>query len=73
MAKQHLYEYIVLYHPREKKDSDGNVIKQDSKLLVGISQLLASSDREVGMIAARKIPDEYLDELEQVEVVVRSF
>ena len=28
MAKQQIFEYAILYHPTEKKDSDGNPIKQ---------------------------------------------
>lgn len=71
MAK--LFEYVVLYHPKQKKDKDGNTTKGKSVLLVDVKRVLAESDREVSILASREIGDEYIDKLDQVEIVVRPF
>lgn len=71
MAK--LFEYAVIHHPKEKTDAAGNDITEKDKLLVDLTTVLASSDREVGLIAARQIPDAYTDKLEEIEVVIRPF
>lgn len=64
-----LFEYVVLYHPKTKKDEE----RPKSELLVDVTRVLADSDREVAMRAAREVPDTYLDKLERVEICVRSF
>lgn len=73
MAKGKLFEYAVLYHPREKKDAAGNVEHQKSVIVTDVTRVLATSEKEVGMLAAKAIPDEYNDKLEDVEIVVRPF
>lgn len=35
MAKGKLFEYAVLYHPREKKDAAGNPLESKKSILVG--------------------------------------
>lgn len=64
-----LFEYAVLFHPVTKKDEQ----PEKSKILVDVKRVLAGTDKEVAILAAREIPEEYLDKLEQVEIVVRSF
>ena len=73
MTKSKLFEYIILYHPKTKKDKDGNDITEKTKLVVSPKSFLAKDEKEVSMIAAREIPGEYLDDLERVEIVVRPF
>ena len=74
MAKGKLFEYAVLYHPKEKKDAAGNPLEDKKSIVVTpVTQVLATSDKEVGMLAAKAIPDEYNDKLEQVEIVIRPF
>ncbi len=74
MAKGKLFEYAILFHPKEKKDAAGNVLEDKKSILViPPTTILAGSDKEVGMIAAKSLPDEYDDKLEQVEIVVRPF
>jgi hypothetical protein len=70
MAK--LFEYAVLYHPKTKK-VDGEEKREKSKVLVDVKRVLAADDKEVAILAAREIPEEYLDQLETVEIVVRPF
>lgn len=74
MAKGKLFEYAVLYHPREKKDAAGNPIEtKRSQIVTDLTRVLATSDKEVGMLAAKAIPDEYNDKLEDVEIIIRPF
>jgi hypothetical protein len=68
-----LFEYAVIYHPKTVKDSAGNETQGPDELLVKPTFLLAKSDKEVAMRAAREIPDAYLDKLDQIEVCVRPF
>jgi hypothetical protein len=74
MAKGKLFEYAVLFHPKEKKDAAGNALEVKRSILVqDVTRVLAVSDKEVGMLAAKAIPAEYDDKLEDVEIVIRPF
>jgi hypothetical protein len=71
MAKGKLYTYAVLYHPKVVKDAAGNEIQAKSRILVLPTSTIATTEAEIQIIASRSIPTEFLDNLEQVEVVVR--
>lgn len=74
MAKGKLFEYVILYHPKEKKDNNQNVIDQPSVLITKEPvRVLATSDKQVGMLAAKGIPDQYNDKLDDIEIVIRPF
>jgi hypothetical protein len=74
MAKGKLFEYAVLYHPKEKKDAAGNPLESKRSIVVKEpTTVIASSDAEVGILAAKSIPEEYVDKLEDVEIVIRPF
>ena len=73
MAKGKLFEYAVLYHPKTKKDPQGNEIEKKSQLLGEVKRVLAESPDQVSILAARDIPPEYLEKLEEIEIVVRPF
>lgn len=74
MAKGKLFEYAVIYHPKEKKDAAGNPLETKKSIVVSdVTRVLAVSDKEVAMLAAKAIPAEYDDKLEDVEIVVRPF
>lgn len=68
-----LYEYAVLYHPKPKKDAEGNEVREKSQLVVPVKHVIADSDQEATIVAAREIPEDHLDKLEQVEIVIRPF
>lgn len=70
MARGKLFEYAVIYHPC-KKDKDAE--EKKSVLVKVPTTILASDDKEVAIKAARDIPDEYIDKLEDIEIVVRPF
>jgi hypothetical protein len=71
MAK--LFEFAVLFHPKVVKDAQGNETQGADKIVKAPEFTLAKDDKEVAIRAARAIPDEYLDRLDQVEIVVRPF
>lgn len=73
MTRGQLFEYVALYHPKSKKDKVGNEVVEKSKLIFDIQRAVAVSPEEVGILAARAIPDEYLDKLDDVEIIVRPF
>jgi hypothetical protein len=73
MAKGKLYEYGVIHHPKNRKDAAGNEEPVKSKIVTDVTRVLAASPEEVSILAARSIPDEYLDKIEQIEIVVRPF
>lgn len=72
MAKGKLFEYAVLYHPKEKKDAAGNPLDDKKSIIVkDITSILATSEKEVGMMAAKSIPPEYDNKLDDVEIIIR--
>ena len=62
----------MLYHPKPHKVGDDSV-PDPSILIVDVKRMIAKSDNEVAIKAAREIPEEYLDKLEQVEIAIRPF
>lgn len=67
--KAKVFEYIVVYHPNEKAKKAG----EKAKLVVEKQSILAQREQEAAIHAARTIPEEYLDKLEDVEIIVRPF
>jgi hypothetical protein len=53
------------------KDAAGNEIQEKSSILVSPTSTIATTDAEIQITASRSIPTDYLDKLEQVEIVVR--
>jgi hypothetical protein len=70
MARGKLFEYAVLYHPRKKEKDE---VEKVSVLIVDKTSVLAATEQEVSIKAARSIPEEYLDKLQDVEILVRPF
>ena len=72
-----LFEYAILYHPVQTKDDKDKGVKPPSVVLRvngdDVVRVVAEDEKEVAIRAARNIPDEYLDRLQQIEVAVRPF
>ena len=62
-----------LHHPTPRKDSSGNEELVKSKVVTEVTRILAGSPDEVSILAARSIPDQYLDKINEIEIVVRPF
>lgn len=69
MAAGKIYEYAVLFHPKTKKDD----VPKRSAIIVDVTRVVAEKTQEVEMLAARAVPAECLDKLDQVEIAVRPF
>ena len=70
-----LFEYAIIHHPRPKRAKEGESEDRPRSVLLngGLKHVVAVDEKEVGMIAAREIPPEFMDKLDEVEIVVRSF
>ena len=69
MQKPTLYQYVILFHPNEKEYEDG----RRSETLTEIKTILANDATRAAWLAARDIPEELSENLDQVEVIVRPF
>jgi hypothetical protein len=69
-----LFEYAILFHPKPRKiGNDGDTQTDPSEILVEPKRIVAKDEATVGILAAREIPEAYLDKLDSVEVIVRPF
>lgn len=64
-----LFEYAIIFKPNAKETEKG----VEAKLIVSPKTLLADSQQNALLLAAREIPKEYLTKLNQVEVAIRPF
>ena len=67
--KSRLFEYAILLHPLAGRDEK----QYPSELLVGPVTVLATDESKALILAAREIPAEYLERLDEVEIAVRPF
>lgn len=70
MTKSRLFQYIIVWNPTEKQ------VKEESlkpKLIQGVTDVLSTDENSVRMTAAMNIPQEYKDQLDQIEIAVRPF
>lgn len=68
-----LYEYAAIFNPIATKEQNERGDKPKSLLIVDVKRVLANSDKEAMMLAARDIPAEYTDKLDRVEIALRPF
>lgn len=73
MARGKIYEFAVIYNPKQTKDTAGNDTTPASVLIVNPTQTMATNEKEVGLRASRAIPTAFDDRLEDCEVFVRPF
>lgn len=70
MAKGKIFEFAILRHPMPDNPNDKplpSVLVQEPKYI------LAQDQQQATILAAREIPEESLDKLEEVEIAVRPF
>ena len=68
-----LYEYAVIYNPLPTKEQNERGEKPKAELIVDVKRVLSNDDKEAMMLAARAIPDAYVDKLDRVEIALRPF
>ncbi len=64
-----LFEYAAIWHPNEKELEQG----KSSKIIVDVNTVVAKDQNSATLVAARAIPEEFVEQLDRVEVVVRPF
>lgn len=68
-----LFEYAVIFNPIATKEQNERGEKPKSELVVDVKRVLANTDKEAMMLAARDIPEKYTGMLDRVEIAVRPF
>lgn len=71
--KYTVFEYMIIYHPPVKKDKDGNEIEGKPEIVKDLTRVLAKDEKQALMLVARDIPEQYVDRLSDVELVIRPF
>lgn len=69
MAKSKLFQYAIIWHPTHEQEKGGT----RSKVLKPIQTILALDEKSVAIIASRDIDNEYLEQLDQIEIAIRPF
>lgn len=64
-----LFQYAILWHPTEQQRKDG----QSDRVLVDVKSILQKDQNTALMAVAREIPEEYVEQLDQVEIAIRPF
>lgn len=72
-GRSKLFQYAVLFHPKPTKEQVETGARPKSVVVTELQTILAGSPEEVGMLAARSIDQQYVDKLENVEILVRPF
>lgn len=72
-TKPSLFQYAVLFHPKATKEQIERGERPKSIVLTEPTTKLAGSEQEIAILAARSVPADYTDKLEDVEIVVRPF
>lgn len=68
-----IYEYAILHHPLQTKEQKENGIPAKTEIVVDVTRILANSDKDANMLAARAIPERFTDCLDRVEIALRPF
>jgi hypothetical protein len=64
-----LFQYVVYHNPDNKKRD----VPEKPRIIVDITTVLAASEQQAGILASREIPEDYMDDLEEVVVAIRPF
>ena len=67
------YEYIILHHPAVSQREREDGVKKPSQVIKELNYMLAEDSKTVGLRAAREIPTEFIENLEEVEIIIRPF
>ena len=68
-----LFEYVVIYQPKENSNAALKQEEDEAKILVPRKEILADSAEAVTLLAAREIPQDYVNKISQIQVAVRPF
>ncbi len=61
-----IFQFVAFYLPDEESQDKPQIIVEPKTIL-------AKDEKQASMIAARAIPEQYIDKLDQIEIAVRPF
>jgi hypothetical protein len=64
-----LFEYAIFWVPTEQQKKDG----KKAEIIKPTTTILSANKENAQTIAARSIPDTYIDQLDQITICVRPF
>lgn len=70
-----LFQYSILFIPKDRGFSKNgkNLTIDKAQILKEPTSVLACDEKSALLIAARQIPEGYLDRLDEIEVALRPF
>ena len=64
-----VFQYAAFWQPNDQQKKEG----QKPKLIIEVKTVLSADQNGAFMLASREIPEDYLNQLDQVQIVVRPF
>lgn len=68
-----LFEYAILYTPIQTRDQLERGEQPKTELLLDVTRVVADGQEQAQMIAARAIPEAYIDKLSAITIALRPF
>ena len=68
-----LFEYIIIHRPPTTQQDRDAGKKAKPVVLVDLKRVFAEGQQQANMMAVRDIPSEFVDKLEEVDIVLRPF
>lgn len=70
--KKKLFQFAVLFHEEWKVGEDMKT-KVETKMIVEPKTILATDEKSATLKIAKELPEEYMDRLENIEILLRPF
>lgn len=64
-----LFQYAGIFNPTKEETKEG----KKASLIIPITSVMCESEQVASMKAVREIPEEYLEKLGQIDILVRPF
>lgn len=65
-----LFQFAVILQPKEDKNGE---VTEKGKVIVEPTTVLSEDEKQATLIAGRAIPEEHMNDLERLTLVVRPF
>lgn len=69
MDSMRLFQFAAIWNPTPEQAKDG----QKARIIVEPTTILAKDTAQANMLAARALPEEMVDQLDQIDIAVRAF
>ncbi len=69
MALAKLYQYVVFIRPTEDEAKAGQI----GKVIVEPTTILSINEQAASIMASRAIPQDFINQIDRIEVAVRPF